>query len=56
MELRYPVEFFHDLDLFFAGCVVRYVDDICARDVFKFDVRTHNPTAPRVFEKREVLP
>ena len=30
--------------------------DVCARDVFQFDIRTHNPTAPRVFEKHEVLP
>jgi ferredoxin-type protein NapH len=30
--------------------------DVCARDVFKFDWRFHNPTTPRVTAKSEVLP
>jgi ferredoxin-type protein NapH len=30
--------------------------DVCARDVFKFDWRFHNPTTPRVAAKSEVLP
>jgi ferredoxin-type protein NapH len=30
--------------------------DVCARDVFKFDVRFNNPSTPGVVEKREVLP
>jgi ferredoxin-type protein NapH len=30
--------------------------DVCARDVFEFDVRFNNPSTPGVVEKREVLP
>jgi ferredoxin-type protein NapH len=30
--------------------------DVCARDVFKFDIRSNNPSTPGVIEKREVLP
>lgn len=30
--------------------------DVCARDVFKFDIRFNNPPTPGVIEKREVLP
>jgi ferredoxin-type protein NapH len=30
--------------------------DVCARDVFKFDIRSNNPSTPGVVEKREVLP
>lgn len=30
--------------------------DVCARDVFKFDWRFHNPTTPGVTAKSEVLP
>ena len=30
--------------------------DVCARDVFQFDIRFNNPPTPGVIEKREVLP
>jgi ferredoxin-type protein NapH len=30
--------------------------DVCARDVFQFDIRSHNTSTPGVIKKREVLP